>query len=48
MKYFLLLAGLVAALPQISHATANATNRKSDDIAIFFSNDIHGETEPCG
>ena len=48
MKYFLLLAGLLAALPQIALATNTGVTHEYRDIAIFFSNDIHGETEPCG
>ena len=48
MKYFFLLTGFLAALPHMAQATVADSNLQNRNIAIFFSNDIHGETEPCG
>ncbi len=48
MKYFLLAAAMLAALPRISQAANTVNGLAGKDIAIYFSNDIHGETEPCG
>ncbi|MDH4321860.1 MAG: hypothetical protein OEV73_10240 [Desulfobulbaceae bacterium] len=48
MKYFLLVAGILAALPSIAQAANTAHGLAGNDIAIYFTNDIHGETEPCG
>lgn len=48
MKYLFLLTGILAALPHLAMATVADRNLKNRDIAIYFSNDIHGETEPCG
>ena len=47
MKYLLLLAGVLTFLPQMALATVT-TPLPNRDVAIFFSNDLHGETEPCG
>ena len=48
MKFILLLAGFLATLPQVTMATTTVKSLENRDIAIFFSNDVHGETEPCG
>lgn len=48
MKYLLLLATILAVMPRTALATAAGDDRDNRNIAIFFSNDIHGETELCG
>ncbi len=48
MKYFLIVAVFLITLPPMAQATTTAANHKEGDITLFYSNDIHGETEPCG
>lgn len=49
MKHILLLMALFTILPQTAVATnATGTHHDNRDIAIFFTNSIRGETEPCG
>lgn len=44
-RYYLLIIILFLGIsPQISGPTLAA----DQDLVIFYSNDVHGETEPCG
>ena len=46
-KYFLILFVLLGTLfwKPVLHATAES---EEHDVIFYYSNDVHGETEPCG
>lgn len=46
-KKLFYLSGLIVLLLAALAAPLRA-QRPPQELAIYFSNDVHGETEPCG